>query len=181
MKPLLITDASVLVNLLATEAFEDIAVQAGWRFVICEAVQLEVLAVRNADTGEMEEVELQRFLDRNLIEVVVLDADAESDCYVEYAALVDDGEAMSLAIAETRKLAIALDDRRAISIAHRRGFSGEMLTTPDLLHEWWQKKPMSEVEFGELLRLMEVRARYVPPKNHALRQWWIDCRAKAGE
>ena len=178
MKPLLITDASVLVNLLATDAFEDIAYQAGWRFVICEAVQREVLALRNAETGDMEPVELQTYIDSKLIEVVTLQSN-ESDYYVEYSAVVDDGEAMSLAIAETRKLAIAVDDRRAISIAQRRGFPSTMLTTPELLHAWCQQTRAKAAEIGSLLRLIEIRARYVPPKNHALRQWWLDCRSKA--
>lgn len=178
MKPLLITDASVLVNLLATDAFEDIAHKAGWRFVICEAVQREVLALRNADTGDMEPVELQSFVESKLIEVTKLQSD-ECDCYVEYSAVVDDGEAMSLAIAETRKLAIAVDDRRAISIAQRRGLTSTMLTTPELLHLWCQQTKAEDGEVGRILRLVEIRARYVPPKNHALRQWWLDCRAKA--
>lgn len=178
MKSLLITDASVLVNLLATEAFEDIARQSNWRLVICEAVQREVLALRNAETGEMEPIDLQRFVQSQLLEVVSLEA-SETAAYVEYSALVDDGEAMSLAIAEGRQLAIAIDDRKALNIARDRGQLVTMLTTPDLLHAWSQQTRADDTATGALLKLIETRARYLPPKNHALKQWWNACRAAA--
>ena len=181
MKPLLITDASVLLNLLASEAFEEIAHQCGWRFVICEVVQSEVLALRNAETGEMEPVDLQRLINANLIEVVSLDVATESSCYIEYAALVDDEEAMSLAIAEMRNLAIALDDRRAINVAHGRGIKVPMLTTPEMLHTWHQEHGKDEAKMAAALKNIETRARYIPPKNHPLRQWWQECRAIAGD
>ena len=180
MKPLLITDASVLVNLLATEAFEEIARQSGWRFVICEAVRNEVLALRNAETGEMEPLDLQPFIRSQLIEVVALEP-TETEGYVEYSALVDDGEAMSLAIAEARHLAIAIDDRRAFNIAQRRGLVATMLTTPDLLHAWSQQTKASSETVGTLLKLVETRARYLPPKSHTLKAWWNTCRAAAGD
>lgn len=175
MKSLLITDASVLVNLLATGAFEDISLQCNWRLVICEAVQREVQALRNAETGEMEPIDLENLVNNQRLGIVSLDA-AETAAYVEYSSLVDDGEAMSLAIAEGRHLAIAVDDRRARNIAQGRGLLTTMLTTPDLLHSWAQQTKATNASMGALIKLIETRARYLPPKNHALKQWWRTCR-----
>lgn len=179
MKPLLITDASVLINLLATEEVKAIGHASNWHFVICGAVRCEIVSLRNEHTGEMEIVSLDHLISSGTLSILELTHQIESDTYVEYAALVDDGEAMSLALAEHRGIAIAIDDKRAAAVAKSRNLAVPMLTTPDLIYAWQQRTQAPDLEVGLLLRKVESRARYSPPREHSLRNWWTDCSALA--
>ena len=60
-----------------------------------------------------EQIDLQPFIDRGLLTLVSPESEAENVAYVNFAAALDDGEAITGAIAVHRHWAIGTDDRGA--------------------------------------------------------------------
>ena len=107
-----ILDASTLINLAASGCVQELIRALGDRVLVCRYVkERECLYVRTADGTGTEPLEIQRWVDDGIIEQCELGVDEEED-FVNYAAQIDDGEAMCLAIARSRQLVIVTDDRK---------------------------------------------------------------------
>ena len=168
----LLNDCSVLLNLLASDCHSGIAEATGWQFAICPSVRDEVKKLRDAHTGEMVEVDISPLIASGLLQLLELSGDDEETLYVEQSIVVDDGEAMSIAIAASRHLELAIDDKQAANHTRRMFPEIRLWSTPDILKLW---ADLGAVEAGDLkqaIRLVEIRARYFPPKSHALAIWW---------
>jgi hypothetical protein len=77
-------------------------------------VKNESVYLRATDSSAPpEEVKLDRFVESSFLTVYELSGDTEKGLYVDYAAELDDGEAMSLALVHSRGLTLASDDRKA--------------------------------------------------------------------
>lgn len=169
---ILLNDCSVLLNLLASDCLLGIAEATGWQFAICPAVRDEIKKLRDAHTGEMVDVDIAPLISSGLLQVLELSGDDEEMLYVEQSIVVDDGEAMSIAIAANRQLELAIDDKQAANHM-RRTFSGIRLwSTPEILKHWVDLGGVNAGVLREALSLIEIRARYFPPKSHALAAWW---------
>ena len=169
---ILLNDCSVLLNLLASDCLPGIAEATGWQFAICPAVRDEIKKLRDAHTGEMVDVDIAPLISSGLLQVLELSGDDEEMLYVEQSIVVDDGEAMSIAIAANRQLELAIDDKQAANHT-RRTFSGIRLwSTPEILKHWVDLGGVNSGVLREALSLIEIRARYFPPKSHALAAWW---------
>lgn len=169
---LLLNDSSVLLNLLATEHLASIAEVTGWQLAICRAVREEAKRLRNADTGEMTDVDISPLIESGLLQVLDLADDEEQTRYVEQSIVVDDGEAMSIAIAVTRHLELAMDDKQATNHSRRTFPSLRLWTTPEILKHWADAGNVSAQVIREAILRIETRARYFPPKAHMLAVWW---------
>lgn len=168
----LLNDCSVLLNLLASDCLERITAGTGWQFAICPAVRDEVKKLRDAHTGEMVEVDVAPFIASGLLQVLDLSSDEEQRLYVEQSIVVDDGEAMSIAIAVSRQLELAMDDKQAANHMRRSFPVIKLWSTPEILKHWQEVNCMDSGVLREAIRLIEIRARYFPPKSHALASWW---------
>jgi predicted nucleic acid-binding protein len=175
----LLNDASALLNLLATNRLAAMAEVTRWQFAICSAVRDEVKKLRDPQTGEMVAIELAPLIDSGLLRVLELDGDAELALYVEQAVVVDDGEAMSIAIAANRKLALAIDDKQATNHTRRTFPNLRLWSTPEILKHWAEAGQIEAGILREAIQLIEARARYFPYKLHPLAAWWR--RMKDGE
>lgn len=171
-------DTSVLLNLLAAERLIDIVEATGWEFAICPAVRDEAKRLRDAQTGEMVDVEIEPLIAEGHLQVLELCSVAEQTLYVEQACAVDDGEAMSIAIAASRQLELAIDDKQATNHTRRRFPEIRLWATPDILKHWADLKPIDPTTLSIAIRLIESRARYFPSPSHTLHQWWCDSREK---
>lgn len=168
----LLNDCSVLLNLLASDCLAGIAEVTGWQFAICPAVRDEVKKLRDAHTGEMVEVDIAPLIASGLLQILELSGDDEQTLYVEQSIVVDDGEAMSIAIAANRHLELAIDDKQAANHTRRMFPEMRLWSTPDILKLW---ADLGRVDVGVLqvvVRHIEIRARYFPPRTHALAEWW---------
>lgn len=172
MASILLNDASVLLNLLATGRFEAIATSINKQFAICPSVQTEVKSLRDPETGEIIPVDISPFLQSGALLLLELEGEQEEALYVEQAAVVDDGEAMSLAIASVRSLELAIDDRKARRIAGERFPQLCLWSTPELLKLWAEQSKCSKELLGETILRIEAAARYFPPRLHPLSAWW---------
>lgn len=173
---LLLNDSSVLLNLLAADCIADIAETLQWQFAICPAVRDETKKLRDATTGDMVAVDIAPLIATGLLQVLELAGDTEETLYVEQAMSVDDGEAMSIAIAASRKLELAIDDKQASNHARRAFPTLKLWTTPEILKQWCDAASVPAQRLKEIISLIEIRSRYFPPRAHLLAAWWQDSR-----
>lgn len=168
----LLNDSSVLLNLLAAECLEKIAADIGWKFAICTIVRDEVKKLRDFDTGDMIEVDLTSHIASGHLHVVELTDAKEEILYVEQSTFVDDDEAMSIAIAASRRIALALDDKQATKYV-RANFPGiDLWSTPEILKHWHEVSGIDSNTLRQAISLIETRARYFPARSHSLASWW---------
>lgn len=174
-----VTDADVLMNLLASGCLEEILTTLGITLLVPPTVSNETIYLEGVDerSGRVP-IELSPFEAAGLVSVPELGPD-ELDLLVELAAVVDDGEAEVIAIAIVRQLTMATDDRKARRVAESRSVA--LVTTPELLQRWQATASVPPDRVGEALRSIERRSRYRPAVTHALYDWWTEQRqATAG-
>jgi hypothetical protein len=169
---LLLNDSSVLLNLIAGDCLSSIAADLGWQFAICPAVRDEAKKLRDPLTGDLVRLDIIPFIESGLLIVLELANEREEALYVDQAAVVDDGEAMSIAIAASRGLELAIDDKQAANHARRAFPHMKLWTTPELLKQWSQVAILSSNRLSEVISQIESRARYFPANSHPLRPWW---------
>lgn len=133
---LLINDASALLNLLAADCIAEVAASLGWQFAICPAVLEEATKLRDSGTSEMIPIDLEPLISSKVLQVLGLAGDEEQMLYVQQAAYVDDSEAMSIAVAASRGLDLAIDDKQAANHVHRSFPTMKLWTTPEMLKLW---------------------------------------------
>jgi hypothetical protein len=169
---LLINDASVLLNLLAADCIAEIAATLDWRFAICPLVRDEAKRLRDASTGDMVPIDISPLIASGVLRIAEISGEDEQRLYVEQAIVVDDGEAMSMAIATSRKMDLAVDDKQASNHARRTFPDLRLWTTPEIIKLWADTAALSPQRLREVCTLIESRARYCPPNSHPLAGWW---------
>ena len=169
---ILLNDSSVLLNLLAADCLTSIAAVTGWQFAICPAVRDEAKKLRDLQSGEMVEVDITPHIASGLLQVLELSGDEEQTLYVEQSIVVDDGEAMSIAIAAHRHLELAIDDKQAVNHTRRTFPEVRLWSTPEILKHWSDIGRVDAEVLREAIQLIEIRSRYFPSKSHALADWW---------
>lgn len=118
-----------------------------------------------------EPIDLERFIEREVLQVVVPESDDELAVYVAFARDLDDGEAMALGLAASRGWILATDHRRAQILAG--SVSVEVLGTPELVRRWVDAEaPEPQVVSETLLRIKQC-ARYLPAVRSPLFDWWM--------
>ncbi|MDX2032596.1 MAG: hypothetical protein SF339_18115 [Blastocatellia bacterium] len=175
LPPTIILDSCVLINLLAGEAIEEILRATGKECQICVVVEKESFFLRTESPREeaFEPVELDALIESGVLQRCNVAGDQEIALYVDYASRLDDGEAMSLAIAESRGYIFATDDRKA-----RRIFlesirdSGRLLSTSDLIRNWTDHRSISPARLQSVLIKIQNRANFFPPRNDPNISWW---------
>jgi predicted nucleic acid-binding protein len=138
--------------------------ESGYQFGICSVVKNESIYLRATDlNAPPEEVKLDAYLESNRLTAFELSSDEEKELYVDYATQLDDGEAMSLALVNSRGFSMASDDRKA-----RRLFTEEigdlkrLLSTSQILKEWSEKAGMNTADVKQVLTDVSRRGRFFP-------------------
>lgn len=178
MKAVLLNDASVLLNILATDKLREIANSIDRQIAICSAAKEEAKKLRDPTTGEMALVNLTPYIETGALLVLEPENDEEKRLYVEAAAIVDDGEAMSYAIARVRNLELAIDDKKARRLVTEQSRL-RMWSTAELLKCWSESGGCSKEELREAIINIETRARYFPANPHVLAAWWTNAKLPA--
>ena len=174
---LVLLDASCLINLYATGRLRDIALAVPYRLGVADYVlEREALYVWRPGGSVAEEtrvpVDLEHLVEEGLIRVMRLESEEEERTFVDLAALMDDGEAVTGAIALHRGYAVATDDRKARRILAEHPRSITLVSTLELLKLWDGEVSVSEAELREALAAMESSASYLPGDRDPLRGWW---------
>jgi len=171
---MILLDACVLLNLCATDRLEEIGRSVPGGFSVCTVVHEETLFLREpTDPAQpLKAVVLDPFFAQGVLQRLSLAAQEET-LFVNIAAELDEGEAMSMAIALHRNLDLATDDRKAIKVyAAYGGDAGKLWTTPTLLKTWADAAAPAETELVRVTCAIRDRARYLPPASHPLYGWW---------
>ena len=115
---------------------------------------------------------LQSLVDQGLIRAVSPDSEAEENSFVNFAVELDDGEAITGAIAMHRHWGIATDDRKARRVFARTNPPVQLLSTPELIKHWvdTHNPPLDVIR--EVLQNIQTQASYKPSAAHALHAWW---------
>src|SRR6266851_3744508 len=114
----IIFDTSVALNLLATGVGLSVIESLEVNCFMCPAVVDETIYIRSDDPSQPREaVSIDAWIPSGAVKVINPAGDLEEELYVQFAADLDDGEAMSLAICRARGYTLATDDRKARRIA----------------------------------------------------------------
>lgn len=173
----LFLDACCLINLYATGCLRDIARHSPYEFWVADYVlkQEAVIYRRSESIGESVEktpIELSPLLDEGLIQVMELERPEWESTYVSIARFVDDGEAITGALAFHCGASIATDDRKARRVLREIAPSVPQVSTLDLLKQWMDAAFVSEIAMREALIAIKTNANYVPSPRDPLYPWW---------
>ncbi len=171
-------DACCLIDLLASGHAEAVLRSCGYAWHLPVAVQDEIQFVRHRDPADPTTfiavpVDLTPLISAGLLTVCQPDDQAELDLFTQYATLFrSDGEAMCLAVAESRGWLIATDDRKAIRIGQQAGLT--VLSSPQLMRMWADEAQPDQPMLAKALQDIEVLAQFHPNSTMPEYRWWLD-------
>ena len=171
-------DSSVLINILATNQVEAVLKTLNAGAGVCSAVVAEALYLRGERPADSRtKISLEPLVARGLLQEHTVQTEQERALYVDLAADLDDGEAMTLAIAYERKIITATDDKKARRIARARfGSDVRLLGTADIMNGWAQGQDETSVRAA--LWRIEIVAQFRPPNDDPLLRWWLNATAQ---
>ncbi len=171
-------DTCCLIDLLASGHAEAILRACGHAWHLPAAVQVELRFVRQPDPADASKfisipVDLTGLISAGVLTVCQPDIQTELDLFTQYATMFrSDGEAMCLALAESRGWLIATDDRRAIRIGQQGGLI--VLSSPQLVKMWADKDHPDQPTLVKALKDIELLAQFRPNALMPECQWWLD-------
>jgi predicted nucleic acid-binding protein len=117
-------------------------------------------------------VDLTDHLHSGAFQIIELARD-EVPLFVELAALVDDGEAATIAAAIKRGLLLATDDRKARRLCAERGLALPTGTVA-LIRRYCEAQALDQGRICHLLRRISNRASFQAPRGDPDLKWWND-------
>lgn len=172
----ILLDACCLLNLYATRRCEEILRVIGARFAVADLVAGEAIYVFRGGAGpdarERDQIDLRALSDAGMLEILHLQSVDETANFVNFAAELDDGEAMTCALAVLRGMSVATDDRKALRILKERAPQVTIYTTCHLLQYWATSGAATAPDVRQALLDIQERGHYAPPKDHPLLSWW---------
>ena len=177
MPATLILDASTLLNLYATGRLREVAGSGPYRFAVAEYVlNEEALFVWELGPEDVEPqrvpLDLSWLIEDGLLEVLRLDTSEEMATFVDFAISIDDGEAITAALALHRDCALATDDRKARRVIAERAPTVQLVSTLDLLSDWATVAQVPAAELRSTMEAMRSGASYVPGRGNPRFNWW---------
>jgi hypothetical protein len=175
----IILDASCLLNLYASRKLREIAVTSPQPFVVAEyVVQQEALYIRRRASAqepeEREPVEIGPLVPMGLIQVITLNSEAEAITFIDLASEMDDGEAMTCALAMHRQYDVATDDRKARRVLSGRAPHVPIISTLAIVKQWAELASIARGELKATLLSIWSGANYYPGEREPLYAWWVD-------
>lgn len=170
-------DACCVINLFASGRVEEILSALPCHFYVAEKVTEEALYIlpigEDADApSEPEEIDLAPLITGGLIAIVRPESEEEETAYVDFAAVLDDGEAMTCALAVFRNCDMATDERKAIRILSQRAPQVAIRTTASLIKGWVELIAADPRIVRHTLQSIQIRGRFRPGRQEPLLQWW---------
>ncbi len=177
-------DACGLIDVLASGQAEAILRATGHAWHLPASVTAEVRYVRQHDPdrpGGYVNVaaDLTALVRSGLLTACQPDDPEEQARYVHYATLFrSDGEAMCLALGESRGWIVATDDRGAIKVARKAGL--EVISCPELVKVWANATRPDSTRLVQVLTEIQTLAQFRPKPSMPEYEWWVDQRFTNG-
>jgi predicted nucleic acid-binding protein len=172
----LLLDACCGINLHASGRIAEILIDLPYRFhIVRKVIQEAGHTRRRVEAGEyqLESIDWQPLVAAGLVAVTDVDGEDEEAAVVAFAAArLDEGEALTCAVAVHRGYAIATDDRRARRLLSAQGFASPVLSTLDLLHQWANRRGLGDDEVAAVVHRVAVGGNFAPPSRDSLKSWW---------
>lgn len=166
----LLLDACCAINLFATPYAGEILAAYAQPIAIAQfVVEHELLYLAAGLTSENSS--LVEILAEIGIVTVAMQEDEEEQ-FLALASQLDDGEAISAAIAMERGWAIATDDRRVPTVLAKAGAAMRVVTTPELVKHWAEHAQVDRLTLRSVLADIEAKARFRPWRTNPLYAWW---------
>ena len=175
----LILDASCLLNLYATKRFGEILASLPEQVGVADYVlEEEALFIRREPSAVGDDdlflVDLSPFVSEGSVEVMRLASPAEETTFVTLAALIDDAEAVTAALAFHRGCSVATDDRKARRVLAEQAPTVPLVSTLDLVSQWQETMSVPLGELRTALERMRSGASYMPGPRDPRYEWWLD-------
>ena len=170
-------DACCLIDVLATGHAAAILTATGHAWHLPTAVKAEVQFVRQQDPSQpaafvIVPVDLSPHVTSGLLILCQPDDSRERARFVHYASMFrSDGEAMCLALAESRGWPVATDDRKAIRVAKHAGLA--VISCPQLVKAWVDAVKPDRATLVQLLNDIQTLAQFRPTPSMPESAWWF--------
>ncbi len=173
----IILDACCVINLYASGQMRAILKVIPKNLSIATYVkENEVLKIYSGPldnvTASYEIIDLQPFIKDKLLILVDIENELEENSYVNFSQKLDDGEAITGAIAINRNWAIATDENKAIKLFQNKAPHIVLVSTLELIKFWVDTTKPDEKVVQEAILNIKIRGRYEPHRNHSLFTWW---------
>jgi predicted nucleic acid-binding protein len=166
-----VLDTCCLVNLAAVDGTLACLDEFDLIWYLPTAVHAEGIFIRSAgDSRTVRRIAIETMVSSGIVRICAPADEVETALYVEFAASLDDGEAMALAIAKNRGWRLATDDRKALTRARAAGVA--VVTTPELMRSWALRKACPQPQLVEALTRIETLAKFVPTDESPAALWW---------
>ncbi len=172
---LTLLDACAVISLFATRRMGDILDEVDGPVAVVDLVLRESLYVRRGGSGEdardLEPIDLIPFQRTGRLAVIKVEDEAELKLLIELVEefRLDDGEAMTAAVAINRGCVMVTDDGKA-----ERRLSGRVAlrSSLDLIKTWADGQAIAPAVVAAALMDVYERRSYLPPARHPLKGWW---------
>lgn len=129
--------------------------------------------MRTKNNAGRERVELAPLVESGLLQIVDVETEEEAEIVVTLAAQrLDQGEAITGAIAIHREWALVTDDKRARTVIGQRAQHLQLLYTLELVRHWSELNAIAPDALSMTLRNIRRLSAYTPHKQHPLYDWW---------
>ena len=174
----LILDACCVLNFCASGQLLGILKSIPVRVAVTQVVREQELKTLQRLEGEENDgaSQFEAAIAQSLLITVDFESEEEAESFVNYAAILDDGESATGAIAVHRQWAIATDDKRAISFFRKETPQLQVLSTLEIVKHWSEEAGVDSQTLRDVLNLIRVKGRYMPPKSHPLHSRWETAR-----
>lgn len=168
-----ILDTCVLINVLASGEADAIFRSLGVECYVCAAVSRESMYLRSDGVpSHREAIVLAPLFASGILHLCDLQGQTEEELYVGYAADLDDGEATSLAISQSRGYHLATDDRKTRKLVRETGLNIALLTTTEIPRVWAELNKPVPAALATAIQRISSRARFVPSPEEPNYSWW---------
>lgn len=177
-----VIDACCLIDLLSSGQAEAILRAAGHIWHLPDAVRGEVQYIRQFDPAQPGSfinvpADLTPLIASGLLTPCQPDDAQEQARFVHYAmSFRSDGEAMCLALAESRGWVVATDDRKAIRVARQAGLT--VISCPQIVRAWADASQPEPAVLAGVLNDIQTLAKFVPSPRMPEAAWWFKQTAK---
>jgi hypothetical protein len=171
-------DACCLIDLLVSDHAEEMLRSYGLTWHLPAAAQAEVKYIRQLDSTRPGQivpvpVDLSPLIGAGVLNSCQVENKTESDLFVHYATQFrTDGEAMCIALAQSRGWAIATDDRKAINVAKATGLT--VICCPEIVKNWADVCQPDQSVVIQSIQNIELFAQFRPNMTMPEYQWWIN-------
>jgi hypothetical protein len=172
-----VIDACCLIDLLVSGHGEAILRASGHDWHLPVAVQGEVKYLRQYDPAQAgtflnTPADLTPHFASGLLTPCQPDDPPEQARFVQYATVFrSDGEAMCLALAESRGWPVATDDRKAIRVAETAGLT--VISCPELVKAWVDATRPDPATVVQVLTDIQTLAQFRPNPTMPEAVWWL--------